>query len=119
MTGKLDLPAIKRGSTWRYWLQWLSHDEEPILLTGCDINMQIRSSVDSPVILVDLSLTNERITKVDDTGEIFLHIPHTITSFINRNIDFGVYDLEITHPSGEVTTLIEGSVEFSKEVTRK
>lgn len=119
MPAKLNLPVIKRGSTWRYWLQWVDDDDQPILLNDCDINMHIRSNVSSPVILIDLSLANERITKVDETGEIFLHLPFVVTAFINREMEFGVYDLEITHPNGDVTTLIEGEVPFSKEVTRK
>lgn len=91
-------------------------DFVPIDLTGCTARMQVRSEVESPDVLIELTTENGRITLGGVDGTVDLLISAADTAAIDW--DGGVFDLEIVHPGGQVTRLAEGSVSVSPEVTR-
>jgi hypothetical protein len=113
---KLDL-EIYKGSTYRKSLQWVvSSTSTPMDITGCSIKMQIRAYVGSTSVLIELSTVNNRIIIVDallGKWQIYLTPTETLA------LDFvkAVYDLDITFPSTEVHTPIQGDVTLIKQVT--
>lgn len=112
---KLKL-TIYQGATFRKRLRWSTSGGAPIDLTGCTARMQVRSDVESPDVLLELTTENSGITLGGTAGTIDLLVSDEDTTAIAW--ESGVWDLEIVHPDGTVTRLAEGSVSVSPEVTR-
>ena len=112
---KLKL-QIYQGATFQHRLRWRTSGGTPIDLTGCMARMQVRSDIESPVVLLSLTTESGGITLGGTAGTIDLLVSDEDTSAITW--DGGVWDLEIAHPGGTVTRLAEGSISVSPEVTR-
>jgi hypothetical protein len=109
--------TIYQGATFRKRLRWSSKATgTPIDLTGCTARMQVRAEITSADILLELTTENGGITLGGAAGTIDLYVSDEATGAFTW--DGGVWDLEIVHPSGEVTRLCQGSVSVSPEVTR-
>lgn len=105
---------IQQGATYRRTFRWLA-DGEPVNLTGATARMQIRRSVRAPEVIFDASTENGRLAINALAGEVTLVISAADTAQLpNRS---AVYDLEVDL-GGEVSRLVEGTVEVSPEVTR-
>lgn len=112
----IALPVIEKGATYKHTLTWNDSLGAPINLTGCSAKLQIRTSVTSQTVLIELSTLNGRLILTPLLGIIQLYISATdTTSLIGTG---GVYDLEVTFANGEITRLIEGTIIFKNEVTR-
>lgn len=107
----------EQGATFRKTFTWLDENEQPIDLTGCSARMQVRSSHKATTTWVSLTTaTNGGLTITPLTGTIAVVISATVTATLPVNK--GVYDLEVVHPSGDVTRLMQGAFTVSPEVTR-
>lgn len=115
---KLKTPIyIEQGATFKMQFIWQTGEPPvPVNLTGYTAAMQIRASVGSSDILVNLTTENGGISLEDALGVINLYIPSSQTAIFNWHV--GVFDLEMIAPSGEVIRLIQGTVTVSHEVTR-
>jgi|688.fasta_scaffold05526_38 hypothetical protein len=114
---KLNLPPIEKGATYSHVVYWRAADKTTAInLTNCTAKMQIRPTVDSSVLLGELSTANGRIIITGSTGKIELAIPSTDTTGLVATKD-AVYDLEVYYPAKTVR-LIEGKVTIKEEVTR-
>lgn len=91
-------------------------DRELIDLTGCTARMHVRADINDATPLVVLTTENGRISLGGVNGTVALFVSSTDTALMTWKS--GVYDLEISHPNGDVTRLVEGSASVSKEVTR-
>ncbi|CAB4169237.1 hypothetical protein UFOVP1516_67 [uncultured Caudovirales phage] len=112
----LNLPVIEKGATYRHTLTWTDAIGAAINLTGCTAKLQVRTSITSSTVVLELSSVNNRIIITPLTGVIELYISATDTMALSGT--GGVYDLEIYFSNGDITRLIEGSVVFKNEVTR-
>lgn len=109
--------TIYQGATFRKRLVWKAGTPKvPVDLTGCTARMQVRAEVESPDFLLELTTANGGITLGGAAGTVDLYVSDETTSAITWTS--GVFDIEIEHPSGEVTRLAQGSVGVSPEVTR-
>lgn len=108
--------AIYQGATFRKRLTWKDSSSTPIDLTGCTARMQVRVKLKDETPVLSLTTENGGITLggVDGTVDLYVSDEDT-TDFTWKG---GVLDLEIVHPSGDVTRLAEGSASVSPEVTR-
>jgi hypothetical protein len=88
----------------------------PVDLTGCTAIAQIRSKIDSPNVLLELSTANGGIVLGGATGSITMHISPIVTKSLTWKL--GVYDLLITFTDGTVLRKLNGSVIVSQSVTR-
>lgn len=110
---------IDQGATFDKTITWKTGTKAnavPVDLTGCKARSQFRESVESEVVLLELTTENQRILLGGPTGEIRILISATDTAAIGWTS--GVYDLEIEFPDGTVVRRIAGSVVVSPEVTR-
>ena len=115
---KLTLPVIEQGATYRHTLTWFQSDGiTPVNLAGCSAKMQIRSTVESSSVIIELSTANGRITINEYLGKIYFLIADEDTTLLTP-IKGAVYDLEISFLDGTITRLCEGKVTISPEVTR-
>ena len=109
--------TIIQGATLDLLVTWRTGDPAtPVDLTGCTARMQIRSKVDSPDVLLELTTENGGITLGGAAGTVRRFVDATDTAAITWKS--GVYDLEIEFPDGTVRRLISGGVSVSPEVTR-
>jgi hypothetical protein len=81
--------------------------------------MQVRSSVDSSSVVIELTTANTRITlgtTVSTKGQVTLLLTANTTATLTPGQY--VYDLELVSAGGEVTRLVEGNFVVKAEVTR-
>ena len=105
---------IEQGTTLNKGLVWKDSTGALVDLSGYTARMQLRPSVSSDTVLLELTTENGGITLGGATGEIFLHFTEANTSPLTKG---GVYDLEVII-GGKVKRLIQGAISISKEVTR-
>lgn len=109
---KLNLPPIQKGATYKPRpIFWVGVD-----LTGCTARMQVRETITSSTLLLELTTANGRIIITTLTSRIDLLVDVATTTALTTL--GGVYDLEIVFPDGTVTRLVEGKIAFRDEVTR-
>ena len=101
-----DYPAYTSGG----YLQFFT----PVDLTGYSAAMTIKDRVGG-TILTTLTIANARITLNASTNTINLYIAAADTAALTWKK--GVYDLELTGPTGIVTTIYRGSISVTLEVT--
>lgn len=108
---------IRQGATYRRGFIWSAGDPLALVdLTGCTARMQIRRSIANPATLAVLTTENGGVTLGGATGRIDLLLSAAATAALPACI--AVYDLEVVHPDASVTTLIQGQVLITPEVTR-
>ena len=107
---------IEQGTSLIKSIVWKDSNGVVVNLTGYTARMQIRETVDSDAVLLELSTDNGNITITPTQGKITLEFSPTDTS--GEWWTRGRYDLELTSGSDFVTRLLKGKVTLSKEVTR-
>ena len=118
--------VVEQGSTLNFELRYKDSNGNPVSLVGYGARMQIRPSIDSSTVILNLSsslqsdgtglnMSGSSGTKDPISGSIGVFISAATSSLFS--FDEAVYDLEIFSGS-IVTRLIQGSVKLSKEVTR-
>lgn len=113
---KLNLPIVEKGATYRHTLFWKDSSNVAIVLDGCTAKLQVRESVESEIIIIELNTENGRIFIDPALGKIELYISDEDTTVLDGF--GGVYDLEVYFPNGDTIRLIEGRMTFKPEVTR-
>ena len=115
MAFKLDL-IIEQGATFKQGFEYVNAAGFPISIVGWDARMQIRQTKQDPLFILELTVSNGRISLGGLAGTIDLTIPSSVTAALN--FTQAVYDLELIDPIGDVIRLIEGKVILSYEVTK-
>lgn len=89
---------------------------DPVDLTGVTARMQIRQSVASPDVLLELTTENGMlvIDPLNGRTDISLDADTTAAMTWRR----GVFDLELVDGTGWVTRLVRGTITVIREVTR-
>lgn len=105
---------IEQGTDYDKPLIWKDGTGSPVNLTGYSARMQLRPSVSSATVLLELTTENGGITLGGATGKITLHFTEANTESLIKG---GVFDLEMVL-DGRVKRLIEGTITVSRGVTR-
>lgn len=117
---KYDIYAPK-GDTYRRGVRIMNqvtgtYDD----LTGCTVAAQARATLFDSTPIFDFTVTLDP-DQVTNPGLLELEIPDTVTSEFGTFPDYtqiGVWDFELTWPSGDVVTYLEGDVYTKGDVTR-
>lgn len=88
----------------------------PIDLTGYTAKMQIRETVDSDTVIIELTHLNGGI--VIDTSRYTITLTMTSAQTALFTFPTAVYSMELTDPSGNVNTFIQGNLTLIPEITR-
>lgn len=88
----------------------------PVNLTGCTARMHVRTAIDAPTTLLELTTENGGIELGGVAGTIRTRMSAEDTAALTWRS--GTYDLEIEFPGGIVRRLLAGTVVVSPEVTR-
>lgn len=110
---KLNL-STKKGDTFDGVQFQIKVDAAPLDLTGCQIRMQIRNDYGGRVYLDLRSISADQIIITDAVNGIFRIVPR----IIDLDAKTYKYDIQITFPSGEIRTWIEGLFTVINDVTR-
>lgn len=110
--------TIYQGAS--FYKEWELKDKEgnPISLTGCSAQMQIRKKIDSAESLLDLT-TENGLLFISSTAEkttYGIDIPPEDTQTLVEKK--AVYDLEIVFADGGVARIQQGPIVVDMEVTR-
>lgn len=107
-----------QGSTLSRTIVWKDPAKKPILMTGYSARMQVRTTADSPEVVLELTTENGRITLHPTNGQIQLLVSDEVMITIPENKY--VYDLELIAPSADlyVYKLLYGNFVVRAEVTR-
>lgn len=89
---------------------------KPIDLAGMTAKMQLRTKIDSDVVIHELTTENAGIVLDNVTKQIKLNIPAATTA--SFNFTTAVYNLEIIDQVGVVSSFARGTITLTKEVTR-
>jgi hypothetical protein len=108
--------TVTQGDTLSRVLTWTTNAKVPYNLTGYTAKMQVRSSANSDVVVLELSTTNTYIVLGGVAGTITLNLPAANMSVINAGQY--VYDLELVSGGGQKTTIVEGNFKVKAQVTR-
>lgn len=106
--------VIEQGTTWA--IAWPIRDtqDEPIDITGWSVHAQIRPSKDSNDVLYEWR-TSTGNAKAEQDWLTLSVSPGESSAWTWRS---GVYDVELTDPTGRVARVAEGVVTVNPEVTR-
>ena len=88
----------------------------PYDFTGYTAQMQIRRTIESTTVMIELTTANGGVAYTDAAnGELTITMTAEQTAGLTSS---GVYDLEIINSTGEVSKLIKGAFTLLLEVTR-
>lgn len=121
--GSLDF-ACYQGAEFREALNWTDSDGNQIDLTGYTARMQVRKTVDSEDVLLELTTANGRIDLTPVVGppeyNVLLVVEAADTAALQAT-PFDRkwrYDLELVPAGGEVVRMLKGKFVVDLEVTR-
>jgi len=117
VAGKYKI-ICEQGATLRRTLGIATAGNTPVpwVLTGYSARMQVRSAIEAPTVVIELTTTNGRLAIGSTPGQLLLVVSATDTAALTAASY--VYDLEVEAPSGEVTRLLEGAFVVKRNVTR-
>jgi len=111
---------IEQGATFQRTITWKDSNGNPIDLTGYKIRLQARINPNDKDPIIDLSTSPEvgGIEILTPAGNGQFRI--TMDASDTASLDFAeaLYDLEAEDPDGNVTRLLEGTIELSREITK-
>lgn len=110
--GKYNM-LVQQGTTYNQTITVKNAaNTAPIDLTGCTAQAMIRETYADPTPAA--TFLCEIATGTD--GKIQISLTPTQTAALT--FERGVYDIELTYPSGAKDRILQGNVVISKEVTR-
>lgn len=115
-TNQVTLNQINSSNYTTYTSGGVLEWNYPISLVGYTAKMQIRETVDSPTVILELTHLNGGI--ILDTTNYTITVTMTSTQTAAFSFPTAVYSLELTDSSGNVTTFIQGNLTLIAEVTR-
>jgi hypothetical protein len=110
--------TCNQGATFSRTLTWRDAAKKAIDITGYTARMQVRSTADSAIVVIELTTDNGRIDTSTSPllGQVSLSIAAVDTAALAPGLY--VYDLELVSPAGDVNRIIEGNFVVKAEVTR-
>lgn len=106
---------IFQGADFTRELSWaVGNPPGPVDFTGCTARAQIRPSLQSKTVLLEMTTENGRLAL--ELGKLTIDLSAEDTASLPPAD--AVYDLELVYPSGRVVRLMSGKVCVSPEVTR-
>lgn len=110
--------TVWQGKTYEHPFSWLtgSATPVPIGMTGWTGRMQVRPSIESETVTLQLTSENGGILIDEENGEVTVYITDEQTAAIAKGSY--KYDLELETASGHVYGPLYGSFKVKAEVTR-
>lgn len=120
VTGKtsttLTLNQVNSAAYGAYTSGGIVEYNTPIPITGYTAQMQIRETLESEVVLHEMTTANGGIVIDSVNYTISLSIPASVTRTFN--FDAAVYSCELTDNQNNIIPFLSGNISLVKEVTR-
>jgi hypothetical protein len=107
--------TIDQGSYFSRIVQCFDLLDQLIDFTNCTARMQIRRTAQSPIVLLEATNANGKLSLGTVDGNIMISLLATDTALLTSD---GILDCKVTFPSGEVITAFSGNVSLNLAVTR-
>ncbi|MFZ5548086.1 MAG: hypothetical protein ACOZJX_05275 [Pseudomonadota bacterium] len=106
---------IEQGCTWQQRLIYKAGDPlTPVDMTGWTARLHVRTTVESPELLLELTTENGGITLGGTTGEISIDLSAADTAAITWPT--GLFDLELVSAGGIVKRVLRGTIAVRRDV---
>lgn len=115
VTGSVNFTA-RTGDTWQAVFKWKQEDRTPFDLTGYTARMMVRKSWEATTVNASISTASGGIDIVPLEGKVTMTIGPAVTATLTASPY--VYDLELTSPTGVVTTVLSGKFTVLRDVSR-
>lgn len=106
--------VVEQGTDLEFPITLVDADGAQENVSGWTAALHVRKYTESEVILHEMTTENTKITT--STGKVVLIFAQA--DFVNVTWRNGVYDLEITSPTGKRERLMQGTFTIDPEVTR-
>lgn len=106
--------VLYQGKTVNFEIIWGGNS--PIDVTGFSAKMQARESASATTALVEFSTSNGRIAVGSTNGKFTISMSAAESAALKAFV--GIYDFEITNPSGNVYQIMSGKFKVEPEVTK-
>jgi hypothetical protein len=115
MAGTLNLPTLYIGSSYNdYSIQWLQPDEvTPVNLTGCSVEIQVRTKLDDVSPLYTFSTGNGKLILTEALGKWSFNITDEDTATYTPGITAYIYGCRIFMADGSIIPFCKGKWSFS------
>jgi hypothetical protein len=114
MTAGLHDITIEQGSNFKRTFTWKDSNAAPVNVTGYTAKLNIKGKKSDTSALYSTDQAGH-IALGGTAGTITINVPAATTGALDFN--WGVWDIELTDGSSNVTRLLEGKVKLSKQVT--
>jgi hypothetical protein len=101
--------TLNKGSSYRI-TYLLSKDEEDVNLTGYVLRGEIRPSVTSSTVLLNMTSANQLLRINHGSSSISMFIPESFTR--RASTPFMYYEVFLINPSSEASKIIKGLITF-------
>lgn len=113
--------TLKRGDTGRWMLLCVNNDGLPLNLVGAVIRLYAKANRSQADALATLKLDSAGLGGIVITnagaGEALVTVTPAMTASLTQNTHL-FYDVQVTESDGTVTTLIEGVMQITLDVTQ-
>lgn len=89
---------------------------DPYDLTGCHLRMQVRQRYNSEVLLAATTKAGGIVVPSGTDGKVIVTFTDEATDSVE--IKKALYDMELAYPSGDVVRVMQGTITFSRNITR-
>ena len=107
-----------RGDTRRYTIKLTDQEGRPVSVDGCEFVMTFKTDPTLPddEAAIQVVVTGHEDDPSDPKGEVVIVLDASIT-----RVDPGLYyyDIQMKTPTGEITTLLAGTVQILQDVTHR
>ena len=106
---------VEVGATFKMDVKWKDPNGNPIDNSGYAAHMQMRKNYGDPTVIMEFSTANTAIVLDGASGMIHIDGLAALTEAITQR--YGVYDLKMFAPNGDVYRILKGTVDFDPEAT--
>lgn len=103
---------IKRGDSKSYTLFFTDENSVPLDITGYTLFFTVKEKLDDVDTSAKISYTITTFTS-PTTGEAVINLTPSNTNLIGSYL----FDIQIKDTAGNITTILEGIINFSRDVT--
>lgn len=107
--------TLNKGSSYRIKFL-LSQDSNSVNLTGYSLRGQVRPSVSSPIVLLNMTSANLLLAIDNSNSTIVMNLPESFTRRVTGSL--AVYDIELLNNVGESSKIVTGLITFIPEITQ-
>lgn len=107
--------TLNKGSSYRIKFL-LTKDGNNVDLTGYSLRGQIRPSISSPIVLLNMTSANLLLAINNSDSTIAMNLPESFTRRVSQSL--AIYDIELLNNVGESSKIVTGLITFIPEVTQ-